>query len=179
MSEHISEIITLCYKNSNNNNRILGKDFVLKNSNNFKLIVNGKEYSLTEHIKDICNNSINNENIVVKLKQIKSITNLSNMFYECEPLIFLSGIENLNTSNVDDMSMLFYGCRQLVSLPDISLWNTSNVKKMFCMFFQCESLKSLPDISVWNTHNVIDMKYIFNECKNTFIITKYIKMGYF
>ena len=38
------------------------------------------------------------------------ITNMTNMFYECHSLIFLSNKFELNTSKVIDMSGMFYGC---------------------------------------------------------------------
>ena len=58
------------------------KDFLERNKNNLKLIINGKEHELKEKYsfgifsskKDI---------LEIKLKGITNITNMSYMFYEC------------------------------------------------------------------------------------------------
>jgi len=77
---------------------------VKKNKKNCKLIIDNKEYEITEeyNIKQYKNN---------KLK------------------IKLEGI-----NNITDMSFMFEGCSSLISLPDISKWNTNNIKDMKGMF---------------------------------------------
>ena len=102
--------------------KIFGSEFVKNNKNKCKMIIDDKEYEITEkcNIKK-CNieNYTNNE-LKIKLKGIDNITN---------------------------MSYMFDGCSSLLSLPDISKWNTNNVTNMNYMFYACESLSSLPDIS--------------------------------
>ena len=59
--------------------------------------------------------------------------------------------------NVTDMSDIFAECDSLISLPDISKWNTSNVTNMKGLFSACFCLESLPNISTWDTSNVTNM----------------------
>ncbi len=91
-------------------------------------------------------------------------TNMACLFCQCSSLTSLPDISKWNMNNVTDISHLFSECSSLTSLPDISKWNTNNVTKMKSIFHKCSSLTSLPDISKWNTNNVIDMSGLFTEC---------------
>ena len=130
------------------------------------------------------------EILEIKLKQLKSVTDISYMFSGCQrlksieisnwtqenilnmeslfcdciSLTSLPDISNFITNNVKSMNNLFSKCYLLTSLPDISNWNTDNITDMSYMFSYCHSLKSLPDISKWQTNNVVNMHYMFNEC---------------
>jgi surface protein len=79
-------------------------------------------------------------------------------------LEFITGIENLNTSDVTDMSSMFYLCSNLGSL-DLSHFNTSNVRNMWGMFCGCENLETLTLGSGFNTQNVTVMSNLFTNCK--------------
>ena len=147
--------------------KLFGKDFVERNKNNCKLIIEGYE----EELKEIYNFGyiryffgFGKDTLEFKLKGITNIINMSNMFSECTSLLSLPDISNWNTSNVTNMSCMFSGCTSLLSLPDISNWNTSNDTNISGMFRNCESLSSLPDISKWNISNVKDMSLIFSNC---------------
>ena len=83
-------------------------------------------------------------------------------FHNCKNLEEITGIENLNTSDVTNMQYMFYGCKSLTSL-DLSGFNTSNVTNMQYMFSGCESLTSL-GLSSFNTSNVTNMSYMFRYC---------------
>ena len=148
--------------------KLFGKDFVERNKNNCKLLIEGYE----EELKEIYSFGyfgyffgFGKDTLEVKLKGITNIINMSNMFSECISLLSLPDISNWNTSNVTNMSCMFSGCTSLSSLPDISNWNTSNVTNISGMFRNCESLSSLPDISKWNISNVKDMSFIFDGCR--------------
>ena len=82
------------YENSIN---IFGSKFVKNNINICKMMIDNKEYEITEQYN--IENYINNE-LKIKLKGINNITDMSNMFYEC---------------------------KSLSSLPDVSIWNINNV----------------------------------------------------
>ena len=107
--------------------RIFGAKFVENNKNKCKMIIDNKEYEITNKYNIENYKKNNNNKINIKLKGINNVTN---------------------------MSYMFYGCSLLSSLPDISKWNTNNVTNMNYMFCKCLSLSSLPDISKWNTNNV-------------------------
>ena len=86
------------------------------------------------------------------------------MFKDCDQLTEISGLENLNTSEVVDMCEMFYGCSSLKEL-DLSGFNTANISNMYQMFYNCNSLTSL-DVSHFNTENVQNMSYAFYYCSN-------------
>ena len=93
-----------------------------------------------------------------------SVTNMTNMFYECKNLITLD-LSHFNTSNVTNVSSIFYGCNKLGSIGNISNWDTSNVITMYYMFHSCKSLTSL-DLSHFNTSNVTIMNNMFYNCSS-------------
>ena len=185
--------ITLIYKvNSRKKEvRLFNNDFIEKNKNYCRMIIDQNEEELKEFITFPNDKII--DNFQVKLKGImnitdissmfrwckslisipdiskwdtSNITNMNSMFYKCESLMPLPDISKWNISYVNDISYMFYRCNSLTSLPDISNWNTSNVNNMSFLFYGCSSLTSLPDISKWNTNNVTNMIWMFYECKS-------------
>ena len=79
-------------------------------------------------------------------------------------LTSLTGMENLNTSEVTGMSSMFYGCTSLTSL-DLSHFNTSKVTSMTSMFNGCTGLTTL-DLMTFDTGNTTTMSYLFYGCTN-------------
>ena len=78
------------------------------------MIIDNKKYEITEkyNIKN------NNNKLIIKLKGICNVTNMSYMFNGCPSLISLSDISKWNMNNATDMSYMFNGCLSLISLPD-------------------------------------------------------------
>ena len=170
--------------------RIFGKEFVENNSNKCKIKYKDQQYDLQEFF-DIKNDE---EKIELIITGINDITDMSNMFSECNSLESIdntlkwntnnvnnmsymffncklltslpTGISQLKTRNVTNMSYMFFNCKNIENLPDISKWDTNNVTDMSYMFYNCESLKSLPKISLWNTSNVKDMNSLFGNCSS-------------
>ena len=91
------------------------------------------------------------------------VNNMSGMFRKCNSLTSLD-LSNFNTSKVTDMSAMFIKCTELTTL-DLSSFNTENVTNMNCMFEDCSSLVSL-NVGSFNTSKVTDMYCLFNACKN-------------
>ena len=85
-------------------------------------------------------------------------------FFNHKNLTEVSGIGNLNTSDVTNMGWMFYGCSELTSL-DVSDFHTSNVTNMSWMFSNCSNLTDL-DVSSWDTSNVTNMSQMFRLCTN-------------
>ena len=83
-------------------------------------------------------------------------------FMKCSSLTTITGIENLNTSNVTTMVWMFSDCSGLTSL-DVSGFNTSKVTNMFGMFYNCSKLTSL-DVSGFDTSKVKYMREMFRYC---------------
>jgi surface protein len=85
-------------------------------------------------------------------------------FRYLKELTLIKGLNNLDTSKVEDMSMMFDGCSSMQSL-DVSGFDTSKVTDMCCMFNDCSSLQSL-DVSGFDTSKVEDMSYMFGHCSS-------------
>ena len=143
---------------------LFGANFVSKNKNNLKLIIDGKEQDII--YKYNIENNNNKDILEIKLKGITNVTYMNNMFQLCNSLSPLSDLTKWNTSHVYKMGYLFCNCNSLLSLPNISNWNTSNVTYMSNIFNGCSSLKFLPDISKWDTSNVSDMSEMFSSCNS-------------
>jgi len=114
--KEISEI-NLIYSITEKTINIFGSEFVENNKNICKMIINKKEYEITNEY-NVENN--NNELLKIKLKGINNITNMSHMFSGCSSLISLPDISKWDTSKVNDMNYTFEECSSLISLPDIS-----------------------------------------------------------
>lgn len=80
-------------------------------------------------------------------------------------LVSISGLENLNTSNVTDMSRMFWNSDALETLTFGGVFDTSNVKNMYQMFYSCDNLTSV-DLGEFKTSNVTNMCDMFSDCKN-------------
>jgi len=93
-----------------------------------------------------------------------SVFSMRSLFSDCAKLTKIKGIENLDTSCVQDMGYLFNGCRSLDGL-DISKWDTSRVSDMRDMFNDCYALTGL-DLSSWETSHVADMCRMFRNCQS-------------
>ena len=90
--------------------------------------------------------------------------NTSLWFSDCTTLTQIKGIENLDTSNVQDMSAMFSGCSGLTSL-DLSGFDTSKVTKFSNMFYRCSGLTNL-DVSNFDTSMVDSMNLMFRGCSS-------------
>ena len=114
-------------------------------------------------VQNVCTNYSSIKNIVFD-ESFKTYapTSLSGFFYGCETLETISGLEYLNTANVEFMDYMFNGCSALKSL-DLTNFKTANVTDMSHMFNGCSALKSL-DLTNFNTANVTDMSHMFNGC---------------
>ena len=140
-------------------------------------------------VQNVCTNYSSIKNIVFD-ESFKTYapTSLSGFFYGCETLETISGLEYLNTANVEfmdhmfngcsalksldltnfntakvtDMSFMFNGCSALTSL-DLTKFNTAKVVNMGNMFYGCSALTSL-DLTNFNTANVTDMSFMFHGC---------------
>ena len=79
---------------------IFGSKFVFNNQNKCKMIIDNNEYDITEkyYVKNY-----NNNKLIIKLKGINNVTNISEMFSWCSSLSSLPDISKWNTNNVTDM----------------------------------------------------------------------------
>ena len=91
-----------------------------------------------------------------------NVTNMASMFNGCSSLTNVSAIENWDTSNVTDMNLMFNEAK--FTNLDLSNWNVSKVTDMSKMFVKCSELTTL-NISNWNTSNVNTMQEMFAPCE--------------
>ena len=89
-------------------------------------------------------------------------TKCMNWFYQCGKLATITGIGNLNTSEVTTMQQMFRECPALTSL-NLSTFDTQKVTTMRCMFYGCTGLTSL-NLSSFNTAATTNMGYMFCNC---------------
>lgn len=73
-----------------------------------------------------------------------------------------SGIEQWDTSKINDMCKLFTGLKDFRA--DLSKWNVSSVKNFESMFEDCESFES--DLSKWNPKKAEDIAFMFSGAKS-------------
>ena len=99
-----------------------------------------------------CQNLINISNF-----NTNNVINMKSMFMRCQNL---TNIPNFNTNNVTDMCQIFYGCQNLINAPN---FNTSSVINMSVMFFNC---RNLINISGFDASNVTNMGNMFYDCYN-------------
>lgn len=99
-----------------------------------------------------CQNLINISNF-----NTNNVINMKSMFMHCQNL---TNIPNFNTNNVADMCQIFYGCKNLINAPN---FNTSSVINMSVMFFNCRNLTNISD---FDASNVTNMLNIFDNCSN-------------
>ena len=135
--------------------KLFDPNFISKNRDKCKLIINGEEFELFEKINYKFFLEI--EELEIKIKQIKPITDMSFMFAYSDSLAFITDISNLDTSKVTNMESMFVSCKYI---PDISNWDTSKVTNMQSMFSYC---KYVPDISKCNTSKVKNMSNLFSS----------------
>ena len=98
---------------------------------------------------------------------------MQSMFYDLSSLTKITGLENLNTSNVISMNGMFASCSSLSSIEGINKLDASKVTDMSYMFENCGSLTSL-DLSGLNIglninkngnkDDPITMKEMFRGC---------------
>ncbi len=91
------------------------------------------------------------------------VNNMGEMFSDCIGLTNLD-LSSFNTSNVTDLGKTFYNCYNLKSL-DVSKFNTSKVTSLYYTFYNCSGLTEL-DVSHFNTSRVLNFWSTFEKCRS-------------
>ena len=109
INNEFNDEITIIYKINNYDTqvKIFGYDFVKANKDICKIKIKENEYEIKEFIK-LNNLLINNNILEIKLKGIKNIISMKQMFYNCPNLKSIPDLSKWNTSNVEDMSYIFF-----------------------------------------------------------------------
>ena len=116
---------------------------------------------LPEYCQGLFSDYVNCISIDLSKANTSNVTNMKEMFYECESLKQLD-LSSFDTSRVTDMTQMFGYCEDLISL-DLSNFDTSSVTGMAAMFADCNALISL-DLGSFDTSNVTNMGSMFSNC---------------
>ena len=111
------------YKITENQTKIIDKEFILKNKKRAKIIINNKHYELKEYIY----NKKYNHSFKIEIKFLDNIFYLKYMFNECKSLSYINNFQSINTKYLKAICSLFSGCNSLLYIDDISEWNINNV----------------------------------------------------
>ncbi len=90
------------------------------------------------------------------------LTDLSNFFSGLNYLLWVGGLENLNTQNVTTMNAMFYHCAYLWEI-DLRFLNTENVTDMTDMFNGCINLSTIRCNNNWQRDGLVSTN-MFLEC---------------
>ena len=117
-------------------------------------------------VQNVCTNYSSIKNIVFD-ESFKTYapTSLRGFFGGCETLETISGLEYLNTANVEFMDHMFEGCSALTSL-DLTNFNTAKVTYMNNMFEGCSALTTIYVSNKFVTDNVSNGSDMFTGCKS-------------
>ena len=102
------------------------------------------------------------EKIVFKNFDTSNVTNMKEMFLDCESLTDVD-FSRFDTSKATNMYAMFAGCKSLQSL-DVGSLDTSEVTNMSRMFNNCEKITSLSFGENFHTSKVNTMSGMFSGC---------------
>ena len=124
-------IFQLEYRATNESKiKVFSDYFVKTNKDKCKIIDNGTEYEIAEYFE--IGNKLNNDNIIkIQLKIDNNITNIANMFDDCETLLSFRDISNLDDCNkvnkpLNDSEYNNYidESNNFISLPFVALYSS-------------------------------------------------------
>ena len=124
----------------------------------------------TSKITEMSNLFMNCEyDIDVSNWDVSNVTNTAGMFFYCKNLD--CDLSNWDVSNVTNTAGMFYFCKNFDC--DLSHWNVSNVKYMYLMFHNCKKFNS--DMSNWNVTKAKFTLNMFDGCDKMTIPNWYKK----
>lgn len=92
------------------------------------------------------------------------VTDMYDMFYNCQNVTTINGLDTLDTSNVTNMGRLFFNCKKWENFEDVSGWDTGSVTDMDRTFLICSKITDLDFLSGWDTSSVTTMYGMFDSC---------------
>ncbi len=166
----------IAIQTNDNHLDILFNDTEYRIDDNFTYVLNNNE--ITSQISAIYtfsdktsspwahNTDIETVSIEESFKQFKP-TSLNSWFHENKNVSLITGLENIDTSNVTTMANTFsqtgYDSPSL-TLSGLDNWDTSNVTSMSSLFFETgrnSTSWDIGDLSAWNVGNVTNFYGMF------------------
>lgn len=92
------------------------------------------------------------------------------MFANCTSLTYLTGLDNWNTSLLENAEEMFNACFRLRSL-NLSNWDTSLLRNVQAMFYNCQDL--IGSITIRNTEYDYSDLMFYGACVNTNMKAKF------
>ena len=112
---------------------------------------------------------IRKKNITVDVSHwdITGFARIDCIFFECECIETIKGLETWDVSDVGDFAGLFSQCSNLKNV-NVSGWKLKNSNTLLAMFYGCENLKKIDGIDTWDfgDNRRIEMANMFYECHN-------------
>ena len=93
-----------------------------------------------------------------------NVETIERMFTYCSKLVTIEGLNELDTSKVNNMGGLFSDCSSIQEL-NVKDWDVSKVTNFGAVFRRCTALKTI-DVSNWDTSSGVIMSGIFTNCSN-------------
>ena len=159
-NKYKKEINLIYFANEEGKYDIFGDKFVKNNKKNIDLKVNGIKNNLIKKYK--LEKGENKIELILKNK----ITNLENMFYECNCLKNIDGLKYIDTKDINNFEGMFYKCSLLSDVNGLKDWNVSNSENFENMFYGCSSLSDINGLKNWNVSNSKNFKYMFFKCSS-------------
>ncbi len=96
---------------------------------------------------------------------IKGYGNSQTMFYRLDSLTDISGLAEIDMSEVSSIRYTFSSCDSLTDLSPIANWDVSNVEDMHGLFSSSNNISDISPLATWNTSKVKDMAQLFSGLK--------------
>lgn len=96
---------------------------------------------------------------------IKGYGNSQTMFDSLDSLTDISGLAEIDMSEVSSIRYTFSSCDSLTDLSPIANWDVSNVKDMHGLFSWSNNISDISPLATWNTSKVKDMAQLFSGLK--------------
>lgn len=121
--------------------------------------------------------AISGQHLFSSMKNVEKITfdcnfsfahstgSMQQLFYLCENLVEIEGLNRIDTTNVTNMKSVFWGCKKLKEI-DVSSFDTSKVTNLGGVFACCDTLTTIKGLENWNTAQANDMSLLFGLCPN-------------
>jgi len=105
---------------------------------------------------DIKRRNKNVETIDIRGWKTSKMIISSGMFYGCEKLHDIYGIEDIDVSSLEDAEYMFDECKSLEKL-DLSKWNPKHLQLCDWMFYKCHNLKEIKGMENWQDISEYDI----------------------